>query len=181
MAGYRRAMALALCYAFDDALFERHSNERRESNFCEPLVNKSTWVLEAIRGMLYSRPYDGYGRYSSVNTEALDRWGSFEFRHMQTPGTGTDIGSVNEAITRIRSFMDDCCLLMMAAEGVRVPRREDVAPATVVAANWLNKDTQLAGWMCEDALAQAIEAMRLPTTVDYTKVDLGTIVNVTRR
>ena len=181
MVNRRRAIALALAYAFDDALFERHSPERRESNFCEPLAHKSTWVMDVIQGMALGLPYTPYGRYSSVNAESLDRWGTFEFRHMQTPGTGSDIASVGETLKRIRAFMDDCVVLLMGARDVRFDSDDQLAAATVVAAEWINKETRLAGWMNEDALAQAIEAMGRPSAVDYTRVDLGTIVEVTRR
>lgn len=183
MNAHNRAIALAIAFACDHALFERHSPQRRESNFCEPLSHKTQWVMSVINDLANNRRWRPYGRYSSVNADALDKWNSLEFRHMQTPRIGDSIADVTNALNAIRSFMDDCCAIIMAAKGVRYSNTEKGAlqKATLEAATWLNTKTRMSGCVDEDALARAIGAMQDAPPVDITTLDLGSIVEVTRR
>lgn len=100
----QQGIALGLCYALDDSLFEATSPERRESNFCVPLVSKTNSVFNTVGSLLRSEWYGGYGKYSSINVDNITSFGTFEFRHMRTPQTNDSISSVNTAINSIRSF-----------------------------------------------------------------------------
>jgi hypothetical protein len=104
----QRALALCLAYLYDQPLFERFSPERVESNFCSPLATKSELVADSILAMLNYNPGTEelirYGKYSSVNSNSLFRYGTFEFRHMQTPAASNDVSSVQQALRKVADF-----------------------------------------------------------------------------
>lgn len=106
----QRALALCIAYVLDASVFRAVSPERVESNFCAPLETKTELVGRSVRAMLGltgTRDPDWiqYGKYSSVNSNSLFRFGTFEFRHMQTPETGSDVDSVTTGLDRIKRFV----------------------------------------------------------------------------
>lgn len=96
----------ALCYIYDDVLFELFSPERRESNFCVPVGNN---VAEAQQQMTYFKTdprciHENYGKYRSINLTSINKFGSIEFRHMKTPTTDLTVSSVKQALYKIVDF-----------------------------------------------------------------------------
>lgn len=100
-----RAVVLCMAYIFDRSVFNTVSPERVESNFCVPLDQKSAAVFSTVAQMLSGNAERiGYGKYSSVNSDSLMRFGTFEFRHMRTPRCDSTIPSVRAALDAIANF-----------------------------------------------------------------------------
>lgn len=107
-----RGYLLALSYCVDDNMFERFSPERRESNFCVPLANDSARTVYAIEDYLQSDRPSGWCKYTSVNIQAEERFGTFEYRHMKTPACDGTIQGVRESLRLIWDYAHTCAKLV---------------------------------------------------------------------
>lgn len=100
----QRAAVLCLGYIYDRSVFERVSPERVESNFCVPLNQRPNDVFGAVTSMLTQDIHGFYGKYSSINSDSLLRFGTFEFRHMRTPACDNTVDSIKASLDAIAEF-----------------------------------------------------------------------------
>lgn len=131
LTGPQQALALCAGYALDSCLFAMTSPERVESNFCVPLAHKFYDVMRAVEELATSGAAMGYGKYSSININCLPRFGTFEFRHMKTPETGSTVESVQAALLRIESFARAAALVIDLARWPTTSSYEDVLPSFI--------------------------------------------------
>ena len=95
---------MAILYTVDQDIFNRFSPQRTESNFCVPLLNITPHVMSTIGALREGIRDVVWNKYSSCNFAALSRFGTVEFRHMQTPKIDTSLGSVQAGLGLIWEF-----------------------------------------------------------------------------
>ena len=118
----QRALVLGLGYALDRSIFALVSPERTESNFCVPLDHKPNEVLTAVKTMARIHQPRPYGKYSSININPMSDLGTFEFRHMKTPASGTTVSSVNSMLQDIYKFVVAANEVVSVASYVPAPQ-----------------------------------------------------------
>jgi len=95
----------ALAYACDRGMFEVTSPERMESNFCSPLVNHASEAQTQYRLFKKSgNTLPEFGKYRSLNIQAMHNFGSFEFRHMKMPALSESVPHTTAQLRRIANF-----------------------------------------------------------------------------
>jgi hypothetical protein len=95
----------ALAYACDRGMFEVTSPERMESNFCSPLVNHASEAQVQYRMFQASGDtLPEFGKYRSLNIQAMHSFGSFEFRHMKMPELYESVPYTTAQLKRIANF-----------------------------------------------------------------------------
>lgn len=129
----QRALVLGLGYALDRSIFALVSPERTESNFCVPLDHKPNEVLSAIRAMAQLSQPRPYGKYSSININPMSELGTFEFRHMKTPASGTTVSSVTSMLQDIYKFVVAANEVISVASYVNPPQTTVEAAASFFA------------------------------------------------
>jgi hypothetical protein len=98
---------MAVLYCVDSGIFERHAPHRVESNFCVPLFNITPACTEYISRIYRHGLTTDWNKYTSCNFNAINNFGSIEFRHMETPAASS-LDEANAAIDKIWRFASDC-------------------------------------------------------------------------
>lgn len=177
----RQALALALAYVFDASMFELSSPERVESNFCVPLAHKSDAVRSTIAALRSGYPHEGHGKYSSVNANCLNSFGTLEFRHMRTPECGSTVDSVTSALASIELFVEAAHSIVELAGIIDEATVATAFPRAVVSALATCSYRPMYGLKADpEATLDILHMSEDPVVFDTCKYDLGSLERVSR-
>jgi len=115
---------IAAYYAFEEVLTERFGEDRVGNLFCLRLAD-AEYISTALHRAFVNKNFDSLTsdniRYAAMNLNALSRYGSLEFRAMETPTTPGSILEWIDILARLRethaSFSDASDLLSAFSAG----------------------------------------------------------------